>query len=460
MESGANGDSIEKLQGLQITPLDDDDEEEREMVAYEYEDDDEDDGEDEEEQKPVTLGFLEKPKNRWSLLRHLFPSKAGGPPAWLDPINLPTGRSCLCDMCGEPLQFVLQVYAPIIEKESTFHRTLFLFMCPSMACLRRDQHEQWKRPPEKASRRFSVASYRALILITQVSPQNAMELTNLLDLEVVSRLNLVAYSALRVGQIYYLAMFLSVIGVVPGKEIKSAVAVGELIIANRNTRSPTGDQVIKLNVNSSTFLLHHLILTLQMLEPLQVKDIDASKLIVHQEYLAEILSHIFASNSLWPEYEMINEDESEYDTEMSEVNGQTNALVSKTGVDDTMKSLLDSFEGDSDRRSWATFQEHLAKAPEQVLRYCRSAGAKALWPTSSGQLSKADIPKCSYCGGPRCFEFQILPQLLFYFGVSNDVDSLDWATMVVYTCESSCEANATQHLRNLSHGSKAKRLKT
>ncbi|KAH9730608.1 MYND-type domain-containing protein [Citrus sinensis] len=455
MESGANGDSIEKLQGLQITPLDDDDEEEREMVAYEYEDDDEDDGEDEEEQKPVTLGFLEKPKNRWSLLRHLFPSKAGGPPAWLDPINLPTGRSCLCDMCGEPLQFVLQVYAPIIEKESTFHRTLFLFMCPSMACLRRDQHEQWKRPPEKASR-----SYRALILITQVSPQNAMELTNLLDLEVVSRLNLVAYSALRVGQIYYLAMFLSVIGVVPGKEIKSAVAVGELIIANRNTRSPTGDQVIKLNVNSSTFLLHHLILTLQMLEPLQVKDIDASKLIVHQEYLAEILSHIFASNSLWPEYEMINEDESEYDTEMSEVNGQTNALVSKTGVDDTMKSLLDSFEGDSDRRSWATFQEHLAKAPEQVLRYCRSAGAKALWPTSSGQLSKADIPKCSYCGGPRCFEFQILPQLLFYFGVSNDVDSLDWATMVVYTCESSCEANATQHLRNLSHGSKAKRLKT
>lgn len=54
--------------------------------------------------------------------------------------------------------------------------------------------------------------------------------------------------------------------------------------------------------------------------------------------------HTVASNSLWPEYEMINEDESEYDTEMSEVNGQTNALVSKTGVDDTMKSLLDSFE--------------------------------------------------------------------------------------------------------------------
>lgn len=133
---------------------------------------------------------------------------------------------------------------------------------------------------------------------------------------------------------------------------------------------------------------------------------------------------------------------------------------------------------------------------------------------SSGRPSKNDIPNCSYCGGPRGFEFQvwsyfpltcffflflgtllfstcsfsmylchhlliyvdsdfpfsmysglfhhlliyldsdlplkplayvciwsfqILPQLLYYFGVKNDVDSLDWATIVVYTCEASCE---------------------
>lgn len=38
-------------------------------------------------------------------------------------------------------------------------------------------------------------------------------------------------------------------------------------------------------------------------------------------------------------------------------------------------------------------------------------------------------------------DFQVLPQLLYYFGVENDVDSLDWATIVVYTCESSCEGS-------------------
>lgn len=399
MESGANGDSIEKLQGLQITPLDDDDEEEREMVAYEYEDDDEDDGEDEEEREPVTLGFLEKPKNRWSLLRHLFPSKAGGPPAWLDPINLPTGRSSLCDMCGEPLQFVLQVYAPIIEKESTFHRTLFLFMCPSMACLRRDQHEQWKRPPETASR--SVKVFRCQLPRSNPYYSSEPPKCNGTDKPSGPGVSLCNWCGTWKGD----------------KVCSSCRRAHYCSQKHQVTHWRSGHKVECQQLNLSS------------------PSSDSN--------LADAGTTSVASNSLWPEYEMINEDESEYDTEMSEVNGQTNALVSKTGVDDTMKSLLDSFEGDSDRRSWATFQEHLAKAPEQVLRYCRSAGAKALWPTSSGQLSKADIPKCSYCGGPRCFEFQILPQLLFYFGVSNDVDSLDWATMVVYTCESSCEANVS-----------------
>lgn len=29
--------------------------------------------------------------------------------AWLDPINLPSGKSCVCDICGNPMQFLLQV---------------------------------------------------------------------------------------------------------------------------------------------------------------------------------------------------------------------------------------------------------------------------------------------------------------------------------------------------------------
>ncbi|KAL0420076.1 UNVERIFIED_CONTAM: Programmed cell death protein 2-like [Sesamum radiatum] len=95
--------------------------------------------------------------------------------------------------------------------------------------------------------------------------------------------------------------------------------------------------------------------------------------------------------------------------------------------------------GNGENRSWASFQERISLAPDQVLRYSSSAEAKPLWPVSSGRPSKLDIPKCNSCGGTRGFEFQVLPQLLYFFHVKDSEDSLDWATIVVYTCEASCE---------------------
>ena len=80
------GVSLEKLRALQITPLEDEEDDEPQGNGVGDIIDDDDD-EEEEEQVPVTLGFVEKPKNRWSLLRQLFPSKAGGVPVMTFPIR-------------------------------------------------------------------------------------------------------------------------------------------------------------------------------------------------------------------------------------------------------------------------------------------------------------------------------------------------------------------------------------
>ncbi|KAK4847537.1 hypothetical protein QYF36_003078 [Acer negundo] len=407
MDNIVNGDSLEKLKGLQITSLDDDDEEqEQETMPEEFDDDDDyyDDDDEEEEQEPVTLGFLEKPKNRWSLLRHLFPSKAGGPPAWLDPVNLPSGRSCLCDICGEQLQFLIQVYAPISEKDSAFHRTLFVFMCPSMKCLLRDQHEQWKRPPESSSRSVKVFSCQ----LPRSNPFYSSEPPKCNGTDKPS------------GPGVALCNWC---GTWKGYKVCSGCRKAHYCSQKHQAMHwQTGH---KLECQQLSFAG-------------QSSDTNPSNGGTSAAERQKV-----ASKSLWPEYEMINEDESEYDTEMSEDNGHANALISKPGKDDTMNSMFSNFEGDDDRKSWASFQERIGKAPEQVVRYCRSTSAKSLWPMSSGRPSKDDIPKCCYCGGPRCFEFQILPQLLYYFDVKNDVDSLDWATIAIYTCEASCEASVS-----------------
>lgn len=69
------------------------------------------------------------------------------------------------------------------------------------------------------------------------------------------------------------------------------------------------------------------------------------KLVFLEIYTWNILHlHTVASKTLWPEYEMIIENESEPSTEMSEDKAYTSSLVSKEKVDDTMNSLMDSFE--------------------------------------------------------------------------------------------------------------------
>lgn len=55
------------------------------------------------------LGFVEPPRKRADLLRHRFPSKVGGRPAWLDPLHLPTPEQLTCRVSGKPLDFLLQV---------------------------------------------------------------------------------------------------------------------------------------------------------------------------------------------------------------------------------------------------------------------------------------------------------------------------------------------------------------
>ncbi|XP_073062600.1 uncharacterized protein [Primulina eburnea] len=381
MEFDLNG---ANLNSLRISPLDEEEDEGRNN-------DTEDDISDEEEERiPMTLGFVVKPKNKWSLLRQYFPSKAGGTPAWLDPVNFPSEKSNLCDFCGDPLQFLLQVYAPLSE-EWTFHRSLFVFMCPSMVCLLRDQHEQWKRCPEKLSR--SVKVFRC-----QLPRENSFYSSEAPHEDGTEQ-------PLTAG-----ATLCNWCGTWKGDKIcgscrKVCYCSGKHQVAHWRSSGSShkvGCQQLETSARST---------------------------------------ELAASNSLWPEYEITNEDECELDTEMSTDNDTASSIIPRTRVDGSCTKLLKDLEGDDDKRSWAFFQKRISVAPDQILRYSSDAEAKPLWPVSSGRPSRPDIPKCNYCGGTRGFEFQVLPQLLYYFHVKDSEDSLDWATIVVYTCEASCWGN-------------------
>ncbi|XP_059555749.1 programmed cell death protein 2 isoform X3 [Myotis daubentonii] len=79
------------------------------------------------------LGFAEVAP-AWRLRSQQFPSKVGGRPAWLGEAGLPGPAELACSLCGRPLAFVLQLYAPLPGRADAFHRGLFLFCCRAPPC--------------------------------------------------------------------------------------------------------------------------------------------------------------------------------------------------------------------------------------------------------------------------------------------------------------------------------------
>ncbi len=77
------------------------------------------------------------------------------------------------------------------------------------------------------------------------------------------------------------------------------------------------------------------------------------------------------------------------------------------------------------------FSTRLKYEPSQMLRYAYNG--KPLWPYPPPK--NMVIPKC-ICGATRVFELQLLPTILLHYDV--DIDSVDWATIVIYSCPDSC----------------------
>ena len=64
-----------------------------------------------------SLGFLERARRDDDLEAWRFPSKAGGAPAWMDPVRVPRA-SALETNEGERMAFLCQVYAPVDAEAS------------------------------------------------------------------------------------------------------------------------------------------------------------------------------------------------------------------------------------------------------------------------------------------------------------------------------------------------------
>ncbi|CAM6024131.1 unnamed protein product [Sphagnum balticum] len=91
-------------------------------------------------------------------------------------------------------------------------------------------------------------------------------------------------------------------------------------------------------------------------------------------------------------------------------------------------------------QTYLNFKKKLDLSPEQCFRYC--FGGPPLW-----AMEAHDEPdKCGACGGPRVYEMQLMPPLLYFLQqASKDLppsaygpSEWSWFTLLVYSCAQSC----------------------
>jgi len=97
----------------------------------------------------------------------------GGRPSWLQPRDLPEKKALICTSCTspKPLQFICQLYVPLDNNPDAFHRSFYIFGCPT--CCRSQSHldeGETKNDSENSSSKRAGTGIR--VLRVQLSKEN------------------------------------------------------------------------------------------------------------------------------------------------------------------------------------------------------------------------------------------------------------------------------------------------
>ena len=320
----------------------------------------------------LDLGFLEKAPS-WNLSSRFFPSKVGGKPAWLALDQIPDATARQCEGCARPMQFLAQIYAPLEHESpgdpSTFHRTLFVFLCRSSEC----------HSPSRPWSPFRV--FRC-----QLGRENAYYPTDPPVEKEDWRPDLRAEKYTSICRLC---------GCPGDKQCSGCRQVFYCSKEHQKLDWKAGGH--KADCCQPGFDPN--------LEP------DAKKNPLNLEEF-ELITEEAEEEDHVPE----SEEEDERETDPAELEKYVQmAREGKTGSLTVQDVQGEEFTGAAGNEASALtdetmskFKEVISHSPQQVLRYSRRG--QPLW--ISGENRVQEIPNCDNCGGKRVFEFQIMPQLL------------------------------------------------
>ncbi|KAJ2907611.1 hypothetical protein GGI21_003716 [Coemansia aciculifera] len=358
---------------------------------------------------PVTLGYAEPLDEDFD--KECFPSKIGGRPRWLDPTRPLSADQVQCDECASPMAMLMQLYAPEDEPAEAFHRMLYVFICRNGSC-------------HKANAKRCMRVVRS-----QLPEDNAVYTAQECEINEVHKGEEEEEEEEEDGFSWSLA-----------ESVKPASMCAVCGLSGSKACSKCHSQFYCSRAH-------------------QVADWDAG----HRGQCGH--THPQAPTSaayarklqrlLYPEHVIVSEEDDDVghlgesnnnddddDDEASDDDGEDNEGIKPEDM--ALVPLTDERVEDSEvdvDRAFLLFQRRIQKSPDQVIRYTRSSeSSEPLFVSDAGKPeAHADVPDCELCGAAREFEFQIMPQMLNNLSIdSADPTSVDWGTLLVYTCPRSC----------------------
>lgn len=332
----------------------------------------------------VDLGFIEESPG-WKLQSRFFPSKVGGKPAWLDLQNIPEKTELKCSKCTKPSVLLCQIYAPIDNIDECFHRTIYIFMCKNETCFIPNVASNFKVLRNQIPRKNIIYSFDPPEEHESWRTDICAEKFNVHLCEVCGTKSTSCCGKCK--KVYYCSKDHQKIDWKHHKVICCGENTCDEKFANKN-----------------------------------------GLLLPEYEIIIDTEDHDVKSSG----------DEEKEQLEQMEcynkfvLDGKAGIFNANSSVDDDLMKMAFSEED----KIFSEFKSRISTHPDQVLRYEKDG--VPLWISKDGIPKKGDIPSCSYCGGERTFEFQILPQLLNYLGLEENSVHIDWGTLAVYTCKQSC----------------------
>jgi pre-rRNA-processing protein TSR4 len=125
------------------------------------------------------------------------------------------------------------------------------------------------------------------------------------------------------------------------------------------------------------------------------------------------------------------------------------AVEEPTAAVEGVKELWEGEEYEPDHslsadRTYLKFKKKLDLNPEQCYRYC--FGGQPLW----AREVQEQAGTCAACGGPRVYEMQLMPPLLYFLQQAYKdlppslyaTHDWEWSTVIVFSCAQSCSQGA------------------